>query len=210
MTTKRFSNLNAQRSAASHQNVHRIFLMSLALWAAITVVVASTGVLAHLPTRFVPVPIIAGIGTLLLVYSRSTAFRSYIHTVDLRHLTLFHLWRVPAALAFFYYGAQGELPFWFVRNAGWGDLIVGLLAPVAAFTFARSARLRLSGFTAFHLFSVADFIGAVGTGFTFSLLNDPLMATLKDFPMAIIPFFGVPVTGALSLMTLHRLLTRRA
>lgn len=49
--------------------------------------------------------------------------------MDLRALTLFNVWRVPAALAFFYYGSQGDLPTAFVRNAGWGDLIAGLLAP---------------------------------------------------------------------------------
>lgn len=211
MTTKALTHdLRARQPASTHQRVQQILFVSLALWAAGVILLTSTGLLAQLPTRLIPVPILIGIGTLLLVYSRSKAFRYYIHAVDLRSLTLFHLWRVPAALAFFYYGAQGELPLWFVRNAGWGDLIAGLLAPVAVFAFARSERFLLGGFIAFHLFSIADFVGAVGTGSLFSLLDNPLMATLKEMPMALIPFFGVPVTGALSLMTLHRLFTRRA
>ena len=201
--------LRAQHPATSHRRVHRVFLASLALWAAAVVIVAGSGLLNQLPTRLIPIPIVSGIVALLLFYSRSSAFRSYIHAVDLRNLTLFHLWRIPAALAFFYYGAQEELPLWFVRNAGWGDLVAGLLAPLTVFAFARSERFRLAGFTAFHVFSLADFVGAVGTGSVFSLMGDPLMATLKEMPMALIPFFGVPVTGALSLMTLHRLATRR-
>jgi hypothetical protein len=35
------------------------------------------------------------------------------------------------------------------------------------------------------------------------------METLRVLPMVLIPLFGVPVTGALHLMTLHRLFTRR-
>ena len=207
---KNVNGLRAQRPADSHGKVHRIFLASLTLWAVGVVILASVGILERLPTRLVPLPIVTGISTLLLFYSRSAAFRHYIHALDLRNLTLFHLWRIPAALAFFFYGSQGELPLWFVRNAGWGDLVAGVLAPVAVFAFARSERFRFSGFVAFHIFSILDFVGAVGTGSVFSLLNDPLMVTLKEMPMALIPFFGVPVTGALSLMTLHRLFTRRA
>ena len=70
-----------------------------------------------------PLPIALGIALPLLVYTRSEALQAYISAVDLRTLTLFNVWRVPAALAFFYYGAQGELPTLFVRNAAWGDLI---------------------------------------------------------------------------------------
>ena len=47
---------------------------------------------------------------------------------------------------------------------------------------------------------------AVGTGLTFTVLGDPLMRTLLDTPMALIPLWGVPITGAISLLALHRLL----
>jgi ABC-type bacteriocin/lantibiotic exporter with double-glycine peptidase domain len=51
-----------------------------------------------------------------------------------------------------------------------------------------------------------DFAVAVGTGFTFSLLGHPLMASVQALPLVLIVFVGVPVTGALGLATLHRLL----
>lgn len=93
-----------------------------------------------------------------------------------------------------------------MRNAAWGDLIAAVLAPIVVYGIARG-RAKFPGYVGFHLFSFADFVVAVGTGFTFSLVGDPLMATLKDFPMALIPMFGVPITGALSLMALHRSLS---
>lgn len=204
------SAFHAATPAASHVIVNRAVLVVLVLWAGAVLLLGWLGVTALLPTRFLPLPIAFGIVLPLLVHARSEAFRAYISAVDLRTLTLVNVWRVPAALAFFYYGAQGELPALFVRNAAWGDLIAGVLAPVVVLGLARAAAIRRASFVGFYLFSFADFVVAVGTGFAFSLLNDPLMGTLKELPMAIIPLFGVPVTGALSLMTLHRLFTKRA
>jgi hypothetical protein len=179
-------------------------------WAAAVIFLAAVGFVAYLPTQLLPVPVVIGMTTPLAVYTLSRRFRAFIYRIDLRWLTLFNVWRVPAALAFFWYGAQALLPQPFVFNAAWGDLIAGVLAPLALFWDRLGQRWRIRSYIAFHLFSIADFIVAVGTGFTFSLLRDPLMDTLKLFPMAIIPLFGVPLTGALSLMTLHRLLTRKA
>jgi len=137
--------------------------------------------------------------------------RRLVYEVDLSYLTLFNAWRVPAAIAFFLVGAAGLLPAQFVTNAAWGDLIAGLLAPIVVVVAARlAARNRVRAYLAFHVFSFGDFVVAVGTGLTFTLLADPLMRTLLETPMALIPLWGVPITGAISLLALHRLITRRA
>jgi hypothetical protein len=60
-------------------------------------------------------------------------------------------------------------------------------------------------YAAFHVFGMLDFVLAVGTGLTFSVLNVPLMENIAAWPMVIIPLFGVCVTGSLSVMTLDRL-----
>jgi len=172
------------------------------------VALSALGLTTWLPTPLLPVPVALGVAIPVFVYARSGAFRDYIHALDLRVLTVYNFWRVPAALAFFYYGARGDLPLTFVCNAAVGDLIAGAVAPLVVFWVTRHTRGRMAIFAAFHIFSVADFVVAVGTGVTFALLNDPLIGTLKEWPMALIPLFGVPVTGAFSLMTLHRLLTR--
>lgn len=189
----------------------QFWLFSLfALWALVVLGFTAAGITARLPTPLLPIPVALGMVVLLTIYAGSEAFRDYVHALDLRALTLFNVWRVPAALAFFYFGAQGELPGIFVRNAGWGDFIAGVLAvPVVLGAVWLGARRR-AAFTAYHLFSITDFVVAVGTGFYFSLLSDPLMDTLKHLPMALIPLYAVPITGAFSLMTLHRLFTRRA
>jgi len=147
----------------------------------------------------------------LVVVARSPRTRRLVGEIDLAHLTWFNAWRIPAALVFFAVGARGLLPDRFVANAAWGDLVAGILAlvVVAAGTRLR-ARRRWAAYLGFHVFSFGDFVVAVGTGLTFTLLGDELMRTLLDTPVALIPLWGVPITGAISLLALHRLATRRA
>ena len=154
-------------------------------------------------------PLVAvGIAVPVAVVRRSPNQRRLVREADLAHFTWFNVWRVPAAIAFFIVGAQGLLPAPFVTNAAWGDLIAGGLAPVVVLAARHAAARRRTGaYLAFHLFSFGDFLVAVGTGLTFTVVGDPLMRTLLDTPMALIPLWGVPITGAVSLLALHRLLT---
>jgi hypothetical protein len=64
----------------------------------------------------------------MLVYFASPRFRAYVETIGLGPITFFHIWRVPAALLFFWYGANGELPTAFWVLAGTGDFIAGSYA----------------------------------------------------------------------------------
>jgi hypothetical protein len=188
---------------------YRAGLLGLTIWGLLVTGLALSGQLAALPTQLLPLPITLALIGLLAAYAFLPRVQCLAQQLDMRWLTLFNVWRVPAALLFFWYGAQGLLPATFVRNAGWGDLIAGVAAvPVALWLMPRP-RWRRPSLLAFHLFSFADFVVAVGTGFAFSLVGDPLMGALKSFPLALIPLFGVPLTGALSMIALHRLATGR-
>ena len=56
-----------------------------------------------------------------------------------------------------------------------------------------------------NLFGFADFVVAVGTGLTYFLLNDPRMSGIQTLPMALIPFYGVGISGASHLMAFELL-----
>lgn len=198
------------RLDAAERTAARRWAAAVVVWGAAVAVLWSTGVLAALPLLALPAVIGVGIALPLAVVLRSPVQRSLVARVDLAHLTWFHVWRVPAAVAFFAVGAQGLLPERFVVNAAWGDLVAGVAAPLVVLAAARLAgRSRVRAYLAFHVFSFGDFVVAVGTGLTFTLLGDPLMRTLLDTPMALIPLWGVPITGAISLLALHRLVTVR-
>lgn len=146
-----------------------------------------------------------GIVVPTIIYYRNWTFQAYIQQLHLNYLTVFHLWRVPAALVFFYYGGQNLLPETFVRNAAWGDLLAGLL--VVPLVMLPNYRWK---YWAFHLFGMVDFVLAVGTGLTFSLLQISTMDTIATYPIALIPLFGVPISGVSHIMALDLLARRRA
>lgn len=52
----------------------------------------------------------------------------------------------------------------------------------------------------FEIFGFADFVAAVGTGLTMFLLHDPRMASIQTLPLALIPFYGVGISGASHIM----------
>lgn len=177
------------------------------IWGAVVLAGALTGTLAAVPTAVLPLLVVAGIAVPVMAVRRSSAARRFVATVDLAHLTWFNAWRVPAAAAFFFAGTRALLPERFVGNAAWGDLVAGILAPLVVLVGRRlvgDARRRL--YLGFHLFSFGDFVLAVGTGLTFTLLGDRRMDAVLDTPLALIVLWGVPITGAISLLALHRLL----
>ena len=169
----------------------RVLLTVLAVWGLAVAVAAETGVYRAIYPLFLAPIIALGIVAPVIVYAMSKGFRAYIEAIGLRALTAFHIWRIAAALLFFWYGAHDLLPDIFVQNAGWGDLIAGLLA--LGVTLLPESRNR---YLVFHIFGFADFVVAVGTGLTLFLLNDPRMAGIQTLPMALIPLYGVGISGA--------------
>ncbi|MBL0897076.1 MAG: hypothetical protein IBJ17_00040 [Reyranella sp.] len=180
--------------------VERRIATTLLIWLAAIVAAASLGLLTE-----IPVPLFGGLVAISIALPTATYFflpalRAWAERVGVRSLTLLHVWRIPAALVFFEYGAAGLLPAEFVRNAAWGDLAAGMLAAIA-FTLPEWR----AKFWAVNLFGFADFVVAVGTGLLLSLMAVPLMENIATFPLVLIPLFGVSLSGAAHIITLDLL-----
>jgi hypothetical protein len=126
-----------------------------------------------------------------VAYFSFSGFRRYIEAIGLRKLTAFHIWRTPAALLIFWYGAHDWLPEAFVRNAGWGDLGAGVFALIVILLPESRGR-----YLAFHLYGLADLALALGAGMTLTVHGDPRMAGILTLPMALIPLYAVGILGA--------------
>ena len=173
------------------------------LWLCVVVVAAQTGLLAALGRLFMPgyaVLVALGIGLPVALYFALQGVRRRIDAIGLHRLTLMHIWRVPAALLFFYYGSRGELPPLFWILAGVGDLVAGCYA--ATLLWRRPTRAL---YRRIHRFGFFDFVVAVGTGLAFTLLGDPRMTLLTTLPMALVPLFGVGLSGASHIVALYEL-----
>jgi hypothetical protein len=191
-------------TAQSMKTGHWITGAVIIAWGLAVVIGAQTGFFRSLYPPFIAPIVAIGIAAPTAAYFMFPSVRRYIEGLGLRTLTLFHIWRIPAALLFFWYGSQGLLPETFVRHAAWGDLIAGCLA--LGIAFMPESR---GAYWGFHLFGFADFVLAVGTGLAFTLANDPRMEPIRDLPMALIPLYGVGISGASHLMAFDLLIRGR-
>jgi hypothetical protein len=173
----------------------RWLALTVTLWLAAVCWAALSGALARLHLPWIAALVAAGIVLPTVAYFCSPVLQALAQRAGLRGLTLLHLWRVPAALAFYAYGLAGELPPLFWLLAGTGDLIAGLYAAGAL-----RERPSRAYYQRFHAFGFADFVVAVGTGLAYTLMLDPRMAPVAQWPMALIPLFGVGLSGAAHLV----------
>jgi hypothetical protein len=175
-------------------------LAFIVAWALAVGWASTSGWLSQMAMPYFALLVALGIAAPTGIYFAAPPVRRWIEARGLYPLTLLHLWRIPAALMFFWSGAAGSLPTMFWLLAGTGDLLAGALA---ATIYRR--RQDLTAYWRIHLFGFADFVVAVGTGLTFTLLGDPRMVTLTTLPMALIPLFGVGLSGASHLIAFDML-----
>ena len=190
----------SEQAQTETRGTTRIILAVLAAWGVAVVVGAETGFFASLYMPLIAAIVAASIVLPTLIYFASPHLRAYADTIGHRPIMMFHMWRVPAALLFFWFGAKGELPTAFWVLAGVGDFIAGSYAAYLMFKPESMKHYR-----SFHLFGFTDFVVAVGTGLTFTLLQDPRMAPIAALPMALIPLWGVGISGATHLIAFDML-----
>lgn len=178
--------------------------LSIATWGLAVAGAAGAGIFQALPPLYYGPLVAVGIVMPFLIYAVVPGVRRYFDGVGLYPLTVLHVWRIPAALAFFWYGFHNQLPpvFWIL--AGVGDFFAGLRALPLLKGPASDATYR-----GIHRFGFADFVVAVGTGLVFTVLNDPRMATIRELPMVLIPLFGVGISGASHLIAFDMLRRKR-
>jgi hypothetical protein len=180
------------------ENAPRVIALALGGWALFVALAGASGALAKLSPALFAVLVALGAVFAVATYYLDRGVRATVDTIDLRTLTLFNLWRIPAGIAFLAYGAAGLLPEAFARNAGWGELLVGTAA--LAFVFRRVGG---GAYAALHLAGLVDLFAAAATAAT--LLGTPLMANVAQFPLVLIPAFGVAVTAVAHVAALDRL-----
>jgi len=183
----------------------RKLIFGFGIYALIAISLSATGVFSALDTNVFPAVVALATVSLTLSYFYVPSIRCLAEDLGPYGLAWFHVWRIPAALTFLYYGAQGWLPEIFVTLAGWGDMLAGVLA--ATLLILPRALKTVAGF---HIIGFADFVEAVGTGIILNAVNPESMANVLLLPVALIPLVGVPLSGATHIAALHLLWTRKS
>lgn len=181
------------------------FLVGAALfvfaWLSVIITLAAQGVF-HAPPQTPPLAILGAIGLPPLVFALLLryvdAFRRQILAIDPVWLTAVQGLRIVGG-AFLFLAAFGHLPNLFAMPAGWGDVLVAVLAPFVTARLARDRTFLTSPwFRRFHFLGMLDFVGAIGSGLlargTFPALAGPVTTTaLGELPLIVIPGFAVPL-----------------
>lgn len=178
-------------------------ILAITAWGATVVAASTSGALDAMAKAFMPAYaglVALGIAVPTALYFAAPPVRRAVEAIGLRRLTMFHIWRIPAGALFLYYAAIGGLPVVFAVIAGIGDILAGLAAATLIGREATPQMLRQ-----IHAFGFVDFVSAVGIGLTFTLIGDPLMSTLTTLPMALIPLFGVGLSGASHIVAFNML-----
>ena len=176
----------------------------LSLWAGAAFLLSYLGYVASWPLPLFGIVVTVMLISLVILYFRHSEFRQYIYRKwSLKHLMVFHVWRIVAGALFIHYGNQGLLPPTFATLAGYGDIIAGVMVPLVLISGGTSR-----AYLWFNIVGFLDFVVAVGTGLTLTLTGDTGMSLIATLPLAMIPLFGVPISGVSHIMALDRLWRR--
>ena len=149
---------------------------------------------------FAPIALtaVAPVLAFLTAFALAPKFRSFVLAQNPRTLTLIQLWRVMG-FAFLTLYAVNHLPAVFAIPAGFGDVMVGLLALVMVYRLDRDPDyVTAPGFTRFHLFGLVDFAVAIfaaglSSGFLPALVPGGVTSAPMDvWPLNLFPTFFVP------------------
>lgn len=158
-------------------------------------------------------PVLLGLAAVLPIlvflsgYFVSTPFRQFVSSLDLRALTLAQTWRA-GGVVFLVLAARGALPDVFAQPAGWGDIAVGITAPVVAWYWMRPS--PGGAFVAWNVLGILDLVMAVTLGVLASatpvgvLAGDMTTRLMGQFPLSLIPTFFVPLLLIFHLICLLR------
>ena len=167
----------------------------LAAWLVFTLSASALHLFVNAPGK---PPVVFGLAVLtpilifLVWFASSPGFRQFVLSLSPRTLTLVQSIRI-VGFVFLVLASYKILPALFALSAGWGDIIVGATAPLAALRLANPEHRR--GFIFWQLLGIADLVNALALG-TLSGILDPNgipTGAMTVLPMSYIPTFAVPV-----------------
>jgi hypothetical protein len=187
-------------------------------WLFLWTLLAAMGVFRADPGAAVPaigagvaIPIVAG----SLLLWRSASLQRLVAAVPQGWILAAQTPRV-LGVTFLVLMAEQKLPSQFALPAGYGDILIGLLAPVVSYLYVTRASGSRGLATAFNIAGIADLAIAVGTGFlsapsAFRLFySEPSTELLTVLPMVLIPTFLVPTFVLLHVISLRKLMEERS
>lgn len=155
---------------------------------------------------------LVGIIGSIVAWRRSDEFRRALTAIPLPALIGAQYYRVIGGVFLVLY-TLGALPAHFAIPAGWGDVTVGLAAPLLALALIRAQRGALPFAWLWNFAGILDLVVAIGmgTGRLAPFLDPslgarvPAAVPMGAFPLILVPAFAVPVSILLHVAALRKL-----
>lgn len=146
------------------------------------------------PAYMLAVMVLVLPATVGLLFRTSRPFRRWILRADLVEYVGLQTFRVIGATFLFLMGL-GYLPPGFALPAGWGDVLVGLIALIAVVRLSRRQELPAGLFWLLFVLGLLDFVGAFGSGNIVSLSGNwsEEYRRMTEWPLLLVPGFLVPM-----------------
>jgi hypothetical protein len=186
-------------------------------WLALALWLGASGFFHGTSTDAVPM-VAFGLGVplavALAILATSKRARDIVAATPQHLLIGVQLYRIEGAV-FLIMFAYGRMPGEFAIPAGWGDVLIGVSAPIVAWLYRRDA-IRWRGLAVlWNVVGLADLIVAVSMGVLtapgrlqqFAL--DAPNSLITAFPLVLVPTFLVPVSILLHLLSLRQLTSGR-
>lgn len=183
-------------------NLEKRVTLVVVFWGLASFFLGYFGLFSRFPQILFGIAVVIILVTLILTYQFNEKFKQFCDAIPLKAIAAFHVWRIFAGWIFLSY--SGVLSETFINNAAYGDIISGFLA-LAVFAFGHTQL----NYYIFNVIGLIDFIVAVGTGITLTILGDAGMAPIIELPLIMIPLFGVPLSGFTHFISLRRLLNMK-
>jgi hypothetical protein len=196
-------------STRSTLGVRNLTAAILVVWFLLAVAGSLIGIFDSEPRPPVPLglAVVIPVALFAIWYLTSVGFRELVWSLDLRLLTLAQTWRV-GGIVFLILFQRGALPGVFAIPAGWGDIAIGITAPIVAYYWRRPFPTKT--FVVWNLLGSFDLVLAVTLGMLASrtpigiLARDVSTQLMGQFPLSLIPTFFVPLLLILHLIALSR------
>ena len=193
--------------AADPVHSSRVFIVSMA-WFVLALFVGASELLAAIPPPFPQAVLLSLVATLLSLFWKSSVFRQWALSVDIRALVLVHLSRF-VGIYFLVLHSRGELPYAFAVPGGWGDIAVAVTALVVSIFSPTRGAVEWGIYSLWNVFGLVDILLVVGTATRLGLADPGSMSALTRLPLSLLPTFLVPIIVSTHIIAFVRLLASR-
>jgi len=186
-------------------------------WFALALILSSLELFHVRPefiSPFVPLFFIVPILFCLYLMRTSVSFQKLIDLFPQHILILLQLFRVLGIIFILLY-LQGQLPELFAIPTGWGDILIGITAPIIAFIYLKQFSFAKNLTIIWNILGIIDLLIAISLGIILSLpgpfnLFQTTVSTeiMTLFPLVIVPAFAVPLGILLHIFSLKKLLKK--